>query len=559
MYQLAVYLFFFFFLLIPTQVFAKEPSLERYYDWSSWNTNGQVLAESTSSVRASLKSPVGLQPDSPFYFFKPIVENISLALTFDPKSKEVKRLDITEERLAETQKLLEKKKYDLAGKNLDRYQSSLNQSTNSLDNLKKGNIEVKDLAQKIELYSAKHSLVLEKLQEEVPDKLKNEIEKALASSQKGMDKSADELGEPAVTAELKNRLDSLRVLGVLNSDQINSILTLGSREDVRKKVEDLAAQDLIPRADVKKMDQAQLSYFPSDYSVVTEKKKLVEFAKLENEKPDEQIQKKIEKFISERKQNEPVPQELQKWWAMRMRYKELQATLRPELVPPPAKIVEPEKKQEVKKIDKPKSKTIASSSSEQSSSVPSSSPTISPPVSDSSSVSQPTTPSTQLGSQCSFGAHALGTIFGDGRCYYLRCDEGWYNNDLDVNNGCESQTNANVTPDPGSVSAGICGSGQVKNGKGECVPENQTCTDTNTAVPFYTSGTCTDTTGTYTNSCAGSVVNDYFCEGTWDPATYSSKNHKCVTKTFDCAIADTQNPYVCSVGSCSRVASSSAR
>lgn len=474
-------------------------------------------------------------PDNPFYFFKPLGENISLTFTFDPKTKEVKRLEITEERLAEMKILLEKKRYDLVAKNFGRYNSSFNELIANVEKLKNAKINVEDLAKKLEFYSAKQSLILEKLEEIIPEELKDELKTALGVSQESLDKSADELGKTPVTAELRNRLESLRVLGILTPEEVSSILNLSSREEVRRKLQDLVNQNTLPPADAKKIDEAQLYYFPNEYAKISEQKKLQEFTTLESQKPDEVTQKRISEFAAIYKPGDQIPPNIKKWWIITQRYQELRTTLRPELVPPP------KKQREDAKTQKPQDQTNTPSSI-----VPT------PPSSRQPSItkSPPSASTPQFGSQCNFSAHAIGTIFGDGKCYYLRCEEGWYNNDLDVNNGCESRADAGIIPTPGSVAAGVCGSGQVKNDQGVCVPENQTCTDTNTAVPFYTTGSCTDQTGAYTNYCEGSVAKDYLCEGTWDPQTFSSKNHRCVAHSFDCNIASTAEQYICSVGAC---------
>ncbi len=514
----AILLFIFF----TKSVSAAEFSPEKFYDWSNWYRVGSVLAEATVSAeaKADVKKVQGLLPDSPFYFLKPLVENITLSFTFDFKSRELKRLDNTEERLAEAIKLLEKKQYNLASKNLDRYKSSLSKVTENVVKLKNSKVNADDLIKKLELIAAKHSLVLEELEEDSPQELKNNIETALKTSQKIMDKSADELGKSSVPTELKNRLESLRVLGVLSPEEVSSVLNITSREGVRARLAGLLNQGILSPTDAKKIDEAQINYFPSEFVRISESRKLQEFINLENQKPDEQTQKKISEFTKKYKPGDIIPPDIKKWWIWTQRYKELQATLRPELV-------EPKKAQTDQKTLSPPPQTPTSTST---------SPTLSLPP--------------EFGSQCNFGPHAIGTIFGEGKCYYLRCEEGWYNNDLDVNNGCESNIDAGVTPLPGSIAAGVCGSGQVKNENGKCVPENQTCTDTNSAVPFYTGGSCTDSSGTYTNYCDGSVSKDYFCEGTWDPQTFSSKNHRCVVNSFDCGIANTAEPYTCSSGAC---------
>lgn len=484
------------------------------------------LVQSETSSQAEIKRASSLLPDSPFYFIKPLAENISLAFTPDAKAKEEKRIDIVEERLAETKYLLEKKRYDLASKNLKRYESSINELSANIDRLKNSGLKIEATARKVEFYTAKHSLVLEKLEDQLPLEIKNDLKKALNASQKAMDRSADVLNKPPLNSELRDELVSLNSVGILSSGDLTSILSLRSREEVRKKLEGLASQEILPHVFIKKLDEAQEKFFPADFAKISEFKKSQERARLEWLKPDELTQTKISEFAATYKAGEIVPPNIKKPWTNLQKRQELQPKTQPDKPVEVSSETQPSSTSQLEVSPSPLS-------SSQGSPQPSRSPT-----------------SAQFGSQCNFASHALGTIFADGKCYYLKCETGWYNNDLDVNNGCESQTDASVSPSPGSSAAGICGSGQVKNEKGECIPENQTCTDTNSAVPFYTKGTCTDITGTYTNYCAGSVSKDYFCQGTWDPATYSSKNHRCVSESFDCAIANTAEPYICAEGAC---------
>lgn len=480
-----------------------------------------IAAESTSPSRADLKKS-SLLPDNPFYFLKPLTESISLAFTFDAGAKEEKRLDIAEERLAETTSLLEKKKYDLAAINFKRYESSLSELARNISKLQAAGSKIEELAKKAEFYAAKHNLVLERLSNQKPsDELINNLTSALKTSQKVMDKSSDILGNAPLTPELREHLSLLEQKGILSFSEATSILSLRSREEVRKRLEGLVSQEILPEVYIKKLDQAQKKLFPADFAKISELKRSEEIIKLEQEKYDEITQKKVSEFTSISKSAEPIPPNIKKPLIVLQKREDLQ----PKTPPSSPLALSPE--------------------------VTRSPPPTNPSLPQPTTTSSPSSP--QFGSQCNFAPHALGTMFADGKCYFLKCESGWYNNDLDVNNGCESQTDASVSPSPGTSAAGICGSGQVKNEKGDCVPENQTCTDTNggnNAVPFYTSGTCTDSTGTYTSYCAGSVSKDYFCQGTWDPATYSSKNHRCVSESFDCAIASTAEPYVCSEGAC---------
>lgn len=351
----ALIVLFSFLFVFAFSVSAATTTSKDFYDYGLWYYKGagRVLAEATTSSQASesavpastqtsessasadqaeIRKPSGLLPDSPFYFVKPFAENINLTFTFDAKAKDKKRLDLSEERLAETKSMIEKKKYDVAARNFKRYKDTVSLLSTDLQNLKDKNISVEDLAKEIELNTARHSLVLEKLDLQSPDELDDDIIDALDASQKGMDVSADVLGRDPIPADLKERLESLKALGVLPEGEVSAIFTLSSREDVRKELDRLAQQDLLPDADVKRMDEAQFGYFPADFLRISEVRKIFEYKKLEELKPDDATQKKIAEFAATYKPGEAIPSDLKKWWVPLQRYQELQATLRPDLV-----------------------------------------------------------------------------------------------------------------------------------------------------------------------------------------------------------------------------------
>jgi hypothetical protein len=94
----------------------------------------------------------------------------------------------------------------------------------------------------------------------------------------------------------------------------------------------LAAQNILPEADTMKLDEAKYGYFPADFVRIFEVKKLYEFKKLEDLKPDDATQKRLAEFASTYKPGEAIPTDLKKWWVPVQRYQELQSTLRPDLI-----------------------------------------------------------------------------------------------------------------------------------------------------------------------------------------------------------------------------------
>ncbi|OGY31850.1 MAG: hypothetical protein A3A61_02975 [Candidatus Woykebacteria bacterium RIFCSPLOWO2_01_FULL_43_14] len=341
-------------------VSASNSRISDFYDWGPWYYKGsnKVLGESTSLAQATptdsttsaspeaspapqasqeadqadVSTATGLLPDSPFYFFKPFTENIRLTFTFDARDKESLRLEFAEERLAETKALLEKKDYNRAADTLERYEGSVNTLSGNLEQLQTNNTEIEDLAKEVELNTAKHSLVLEKLDLIVPEEVKDDISLALVASQNGMDVTADILGYDPIPTSLKERLESLKALGILSEEEIASIFTIKSRGEVRGEMERLVQENILPDADIKNLDQAQYGYFPADFLRSHEVRKLFEYKRLEELKPDEATQKRISEFSSDYTPGDAIPSELRRWWMPVQRYQELSSTLRPDLI-----------------------------------------------------------------------------------------------------------------------------------------------------------------------------------------------------------------------------------
>jgi len=103
-----------------------------------------VLAQGTSTVSS------GIAPDSPLYFLKTWKENIQLFFTFGAENKAKQFLRLTDIRLAEYQKMIEKGKTEIAQKVLDKYEKQLNNATQKIEELKNKGKNVESLKQKLE-------------------------------------------------------------------------------------------------------------------------------------------------------------------------------------------------------------------------------------------------------------------------------------------------------------------------------------------------------------------------------------------------------------------------
>ena len=151
-----------------------------------------VLAQETE-----LPDP-GLLPDNPFYFLKTWKESIQTFFTFVEENKAKQFLHLSEVRLAEYQKMIDKGKTEIAKKTLDKYEKQLNHALEKADQAKEKGKDVEKLKEEISEKILKHQEVLESVLEKVPEQAKQGIERAIEASQKGFEKATE-----AVTGEKK--------------------------------------------------------------------------------------------------------------------------------------------------------------------------------------------------------------------------------------------------------------------------------------------------------------------------------------------------------------------
>lgn len=150
-----------------------------------------VLAKDNSLPSA------GTAPDSPFYIFKTLKENIQTFFIFGAENKAKQFLRLADVRLAEYQKMQEKGKIELAQKTLDKYEKQLNRARSKVEELKNKGKDVKDISEKIASSTAKHIEILENNLQKVPESVKEGLEKVLENAKKikgGADETANWTG-----------------------------------------------------------------------------------------------------------------------------------------------------------------------------------------------------------------------------------------------------------------------------------------------------------------------------------------------------------------------------
>jgi len=333
---------FFFFLSLA---FLKTPlayfNQKDFYDWgvSARNSaNSSVLGETTqkdsaTQAEASLYTPK-ITPDNPFYFAKTAFESLQLAVTFDEKTRIKMKLSFAERRLAESKAMIEKGEISKGTKLLEQYEKLLEAATQNFKKIDEKGEGVEDMAKLVEKTTAVHTSVLENISLKIPEKGKAIVNKAILASQTGMDRAADALNEPAIPIDLLTRLNALRGQGIITQEEAATFTQAKSREEARKIFTNFVQQGTVPEADFKRFDTGQAKYFQNDFDKAVEIRKFNELVKFENQKPDEETKKQLEKFAATFKPGDTVPPELRKDWAATIRLEEVQKTIRPDYINP---------------------------------------------------------------------------------------------------------------------------------------------------------------------------------------------------------------------------------
>lgn len=338
-------------LSFPHQSLALE-NPQSYYDWgpSQIRVNAQVLgaqvfAQATTSVEPKpggvgdyakfnyfLGFTTNLDSGSPFHFLKTLQENTTLALTLDPKRKEEVRLEIAGRRLEEMERLIESKRTQSLGTASQNYRRSLEAAAEALEKAKENLPDPEGLITKYQEDAARHALVLHEVSAKVPDSAQAALETAINASEKVEDKAADLSGRAPVPTAVLDRLQALRDQGLLTAEEVQTLVSAKTRVEARELMRKYAKDGVFPEADLHKFDETAREKFEADYDRVVELKKFFEIKKLEEERPDEEIIKKVQDFAKKYKSGESVPYELRRYWVPLVRLEELQNTFRPDLL-----------------------------------------------------------------------------------------------------------------------------------------------------------------------------------------------------------------------------------
>lgn len=142
----------------------------------------------------------GILPDNSFYFLKSWKESIQIFFTFGAENKAKQFLRLSEIRLAEYLKMIEKGKTEIAQKTLEKYKRQLDRALEKSD-------EKTATSEKI----LKHQEILENVLEKASEAAKPGIEKAIEASQEAKIKMKQKIEESLKQAspEVQNCVKSM--------------------------------------------------------------------------------------------------------------------------------------------------------------------------------------------------------------------------------------------------------------------------------------------------------------------------------------------------------------
>lgn len=174
---------------------------------------GSASALAQTTTQGTIK--VGIDPDSVFYFLENWKEQIQLFFTFNLEKKAEQYLKLSEERLAEYQRMLDKGKDEIAAKVLAKYEDQLGRALEKAKQLENKNEDsIKEKGRAIIDSIFKHVEVLQNNLEKASEEAKRGLENALEAAKKSLEKfkNSDEQDDEIIGGE-KDEHDCLGAAG----------------------------------------------------------------------------------------------------------------------------------------------------------------------------------------------------------------------------------------------------------------------------------------------------------------------------------------------------------
>jgi len=157
---------------------------------------GLILGATSAGAQneGDLPSP-GTTPDSFFYFFERISEEIGTLFTFGDLNKAERYAELASERIAEARAVIEKEKPEAAEKAFKRYEDQIAKALVWAEKAKNKGESTAQINETMAENTSKHILVLEGVLDKVPEEAKESINRAKEVSANGQKNALRALSE----------------------------------------------------------------------------------------------------------------------------------------------------------------------------------------------------------------------------------------------------------------------------------------------------------------------------------------------------------------------------
>jgi len=162
------------------------------------NVNSQETEEEkeVTTINININLPdVKLLPSSPLYFLKKTWETVKGWFIFNTENKIKYGLDLANQRLEETEKLILNKKTDLVDESLNRFNEQMAKVNSNIEKAEKKGKDLTGIYNLIQQNKEKHQTVLNQLQAQLPDSLQDIITNVKDVSQKGFQLSKEKINQ----------------------------------------------------------------------------------------------------------------------------------------------------------------------------------------------------------------------------------------------------------------------------------------------------------------------------------------------------------------------------
>ncbi|PIY96329.1 MAG: hypothetical protein COY66_04245 [Candidatus Kerfeldbacteria bacterium CG_4_10_14_0_8_um_filter_42_10] len=159
------------------------------------NVNSPETNE-TTIVDIDVNLPdIKLLPSSPFYFLKRSWEEVKGWFIFNTNKKIKYGINLANKRLEETETLIQNKKTDLINGSLDRFNQQMEEVNSNITKAKNKSRDLTEIYNLVQQNKERHEAVLNQLQAQVPDNLKEVISNIKDVSQTGFQITKEKIQE----------------------------------------------------------------------------------------------------------------------------------------------------------------------------------------------------------------------------------------------------------------------------------------------------------------------------------------------------------------------------